>query len=641
MSQRVHTDWCDTTPLHSKKYHSGKNVIGMIISSWFVLTVFATLGGYAQSAPAVQIPQVPHKMQFAGITLTIRDDARREIQKDVDALRQSPKHFAIKAERAKTYFPIIEKIFEEERVPVDFKYLVLQESALIPDAVSPSNAVGFWQFKDFTAMEMGLRVDKQIDERMNIASASRGAARYIKKNNFYFNNWVYALQSYQMGAGAVMKSVQDTESGAKHMEVSSKTYWYVKKFLAHKVAFDDATNAPGQIQVVTFESKTKKSLTDLAKEVSVDEELLRDYNKWIRAGFIPDDRTYVVLIPLMNGKEVKLPTGVVSGNAAVVAAHPNVGVAAIATVSASATKINGVQTIVAVKGESAANLALKGGVLLVSFLKWNDLTEADSITPGETYFLARKRARATEAYHRVQQGETLWTISQKYGVQLKKLKKYNRLESGSVTPGETLWLSAKRPKDAGKIDSDAAVVQVDNSETFNWAADPVTQSDVLPTKIETPVHIEPPVEAVGIAEEVPMTDSIKTPTPIQETVAPEKDSVFSITVKKTEHVVVAGETLYAIAHKNGVGVMDLVNWNSLDLQHGIKVGQILKLSDSQHVAEDEKVSQPEEIVHEVRMNDTLYSVARKYGVTIKELMEWNEKKDFSVTVGEKLRVIRK
>ena len=126
-------------------------------------------------------PQVPHKMQFAGMTLTIRDDARREIQKDVNALTQSARHHNIKVERAKTYFPIIEKVFEEERVPDDFKYLVIQESALIADAVSVSNAVGFWQFKDFTALEMGLRVDKEIDERLNIVSSSRAAARISKR----------------------------------------------------------------------------------------------------------------------------------------------------------------------------------------------------------------------------------------------------------------------------------------------------------------------------------------------------------------------------------------------------------------------------------------------------------------------------
>jgi membrane-bound lytic murein transglycosylase D len=42
--------------------------------------------------------------------------------------------------------------------------------------------------------------------------------------------------------------------------------------------------------------------------------------------------------------------------------------------------------------------------------------------------------------------------------------------------------------------------------------------------------------------------------------------------------------------------------------------------------------------HEVKPSDTLYSVARQYGVTIREIMEWNGKKDFSLSVGEKLRV---
>ncbi len=140
-------------------------------------SVFLIAGVSAQA----QTPQVPHKMEFAGMTLTIRDDARREIQKDVNALTQSPKHHNIKIERAKTYFPIIEKVFEEERVPDDFKYLALQESALIADAVSVSNAVGFWQFKDYTAVEMGLRVDKEIDERLNIVSSSRCSMAALKR----------------------------------------------------------------------------------------------------------------------------------------------------------------------------------------------------------------------------------------------------------------------------------------------------------------------------------------------------------------------------------------------------------------------------------------------------------------------------
>jgi membrane-bound lytic murein transglycosylase D len=310
---------------------------------FFESLILIVFGIFSSLAVRAQSPEVPHKMQFADITLSIRDDARREIQKDVDAMTLSPKHFNIKAERAKTYFPIIEKVFAEENVPDDFKYLVLQESALIADAVSPSNAVGFWQFKDFTAIEMGLRVDKEIDERMNIVSASRGAAKYFKKNNMFFDNWLYALQAYQMGAGAVMQLVKDNEHSIKHMEVTSKTYWYVKKFLAHKIAFENAVKGPGQVQITTFESKGKRSVAELAKEISVEEAVLKSNNKWIKKDVIPDDRTYAVLIPVSgNINDIKVLSSLpatVASNTRIVA--PNAGIAA------KTNKINGLPVIIA------------------------------------------------------------------------------------------------------------------------------------------------------------------------------------------------------------------------------------------------------------------------------------------------------
>src|SRR5688572_8434543 len=139
---------------------------------------FATALIFCGVASVAQTPQVPHKMHFGGMTLNIHADARAEIQKDVDRLHSSPRYFNLMVERAKTYFPIIERTFKEERVPDDLKYLALQESALISNAVSTSNAVGYWQFKAETAKEMGLLVNNRVDERMNIVAASRGAAKY-------------------------------------------------------------------------------------------------------------------------------------------------------------------------------------------------------------------------------------------------------------------------------------------------------------------------------------------------------------------------------------------------------------------------------------------------------------------------------
>jgi membrane-bound lytic murein transglycosylase D len=607
---------------------------------------------------AAQGPQVPHKMQFADLTLTIRDDARREIQKDVDALTQSPRHFNIKVERAKTYFPLIEKVFKEENVPDDFKFLVLQESALIADAVSVSNAVGFWQFKDFTAVEMGLRVDKEIDERLNIVSSSRAAARYIKKNNTFFNNWIFALQAYQMGAGGVMRSVKDSKSGAQHMEITSNTYWYVKKYLAHKVAFEEAVKGVGLIQVIAYENQKQKTLSDLAKEVTIDEASLKSYNKWTKSGHIPDDRKYAVLIPVTSDKPLALPEDVIASNRVPVA-DIKTGEAkssAAASKKLEKKKINGILIIQANDGDNPTKLAARAGVDLSMFLKWNDMTISDNTPDGRYYLLGKKRNRAEEAYHKVTAGETLWSISQQYGVQIKRLRRYNKIDSDAdLKPGMTLWLNATKPKNSDKVASPTNVLEINREETFAWTPEPSVQSQVVPqvdsakspaAAVATPATID----TAGVKSSVPSApgqeaaDSTKILQVTNENIF-KIDSVAApliqvvVPEKKDEHIVQPKETLYGIAKHYNVGVMDLVKWNNLNLQEGIKPGQVLKLSDVQPVANDVPTAvstAPAE--HEVKPTDTLYSIARKYNVTIQELMEWNNKKNFSLTVGEKLKV---
>jgi len=69
---------------------------------------------------------------------------------------------------------------------------------------------------------------------------------------------------------------------------------------------------------------------------------------------------------------------------------------------------------------------------------------------------------------------------------------------------------------------------------------------------------------------------------------------------------------------------------------------VLVLSSSKGEVQNETVKATESYTfHEVKSSDTLYSIARQYGVTIRNIMEWNNKKDFTLTQGEKLQVREK
>ena len=589
------------------------------------LIFFGVAASYAQT------PEVPHKMHFADMTLTIRDDARREIQKDVDALTKSPKYFGIKVERARTYFPIIEKIFEEERLPDDFKYLALQESALIPDAVSVSNAVGFWQFKDFTAMEMGLRVDNQIDERMNIASASRGAARYIKQNNYMFNNWIFALQAYQMGAGGVKRVVGDEYNGVRHMEITSDTYWYVKKFLAHKVAFEEALKkGEPQLKMQVFQINEQKSLGELARQMAIEEAELLTYNKWIKAGIIPNDRTYTVVVP----------TGKVSPEFNTLIATAPVQKASNVSDKASAKslvkkEINGIVAVQGIAGESPSQMADRMNLSITNFLKYNDISVDHKVRADVYYFTKKKKSKAAEVTYTAMKGEDLWLVSQKYGVSLKKLQKLNGVSGNAkLTQGELVYLKTKKPvsvQEMQQLETPAIQTVVsasNNEEYFDWVIDPtVKEPEPSKTLSNDSVNKE--------SSQSVSSNSIVSDTQISQT--PE-------TSLNTEgmHMVAAGETLYAISKRYGVAVTDLLTWNELDIKAGLKPGQLIKVQNPKVVvaekADDVPPTAASMITHEVKNSDTLYSVARQYNVSIKEIMDWNGKQDFSLSLGEKLKI---
>jgi len=589
-----------------------------------------------------QTPQVPSRMEFAGIKLRIHESGRKDIQESVDALTRSKTHYEAMAEKARSYFPIIERIFREENVPDDFKYLVLQESALIPDAVSSSNAVGYWQFKDFTGIEMGLRIDKSIDERMNIVAASRAAAKYFKLNNTYFDNWLHALQAYQMGAGGAMR-VLDDASGVKSMTIDKKTYWYVKKYLAHKVAYEGLTSQEPKLKLSEYTAGEGKNLRDIAKEVNVSEEELEAYNKWLRKGRIPGDKPYVVIIPseqyIGRPDDQKIVAKRTIHDEEV--EEPNVQYTfvdkdlfpEVEKEKDGFARINGLPGLIANAGDKVADLAAKGGVSLSRFLKYNDISIDHQVTEDELFYLKKKRAKAQAYYHVLQHGQGLWEVSQKYGLRLSKLKTKNRIREDNPTlkPGRVLWLRYIRPARIPIEYREVAEKRKHKEVVVTSKAKPIPQ---VQDSVMIEIH---PIdsEEEGVNDTPVVVDSTEI-TAVEEPLKEVRDSVRRI------HEVEPGETYYAISKKYNANVMDVLAWNNLEIHDKLAIGQ--KLVVYEYAGTRNEDTQPKTapfIYYTVQPGDTFYKIARNHEITVEELMELNDKKDFNLDMGEKIIVGKK
>ncbi|WP_224744305.1 LysM peptidoglycan-binding domain-containing protein [Pontibacter aquaedesilientis] len=385
---------------------------------------------------------VPHNIYFGDIHLRISPKAQDEIQKKVDALHRSPKFFQMKVELADAYFPLIERTFKEEGVPDDFKYLALQESGLRGDAVSTSNAVGYWQFKKEAAMDFNLRMDHIVDERKHIIEASRGAARYFKRSNNYYNNWFNALLSYYHGYSGAKAYTKESDKGSKKMDITENSDPYLLTFLAHKVAYDAFIGKSPQPVVSLRELRATpgQSLADIALAHQTDPAELEKYNKWLLGSAIPADKDYYVMLPVRRNVE----PGIVAS------AEPTlttpVRQAAAAPTAGSIVKRNNLNAIVASKGDNKDKLAIKAGITTRQFLRYNDLRDFDKLTEGTAYYIQPKHLNADTEYHVVQQGETMQEIAQLYGIRMDYLIFKNRMKRSEVpVPGRVLWLQKRRP----------------------------------------------------------------------------------------------------------------------------------------------------------------------------------------------------
>ncbi|WP_420155956.1 LysM peptidoglycan-binding domain-containing protein [Siphonobacter sp.] len=422
---------------------------------------------------SAQLFQVPSRVTFSNINVNLEPGARDIVQTDVYALLANRTTINTRLDRAALYFPIIENILSEENVPNDFKYLVLQESGLTPDAVSTSNAVGFWQFKKETATDYGLRVDDEIDERKNIHASTRAAARYLKKNNTTLNNWVSTLYSYYLGLGGIRTLVPAEWNGAREITVDEKTDRYILRCLAHKLVYENELRGYRSAQTPFYEYKASggKSFTQIADQLGVDEVELRRYNRWVGGSKIPQDRDYVMLVVVNNPSQ----PGVAStqaGPATVAQQSTTASRPTTTVVRRTKTKepefpvlrritptsrrqsngpifyeINGKDGILAQEGDTYEKIADRAGIRSSRFLTRNDMEESDAIQPGKVYYIQKKNKKAAVAYHTLQHGQTLWDVSQMYGIRLSFLLRKNRIksESEAVQPGRVLWLQKTRP----------------------------------------------------------------------------------------------------------------------------------------------------------------------------------------------------
>ena len=214
--------------------------------------------------------------------------------------------------------------------------------------------------------------------------------------------------------------------------------------------------------------------------------------------------------------------------------------------------VNGIPVVIADGNQTIRDIALNHRVPTKQLLKYNERINQQAAIPtkGDRVFLKRKRNGywgRDKKYHQIKKGETIWDISQRYGVKLSKLLKRNRLSPGEEPAlGERIklrgWFKVKEKPKLRDLSKDPLPEQVDHTDDNNF----------MDTEI---IDIEE-----ELFDEDTQDENMDKPAPA--------GPVF--------HIVSKGETLYGIARRYNTTVDHIKSLNKLAVNI-ISVGQRLRV----------------------------------------------------------------
>ena len=150
--------------------------------------------------------------------------------------------------RSAPFFAVIEPILGKHGIPGDFKYLPLIESAWQANAVSSAGAVGYWQFMDETAQDMGLSITPGNDERTDLRKSTEAACTYLKFLYRKLGSWTLVAAAYNGGVGMVQRKI--SKSGHRDyyaMSMNAETGYYLYRILAMKELFTNPFYGLGSV----------------------------------------------------------------------------------------------------------------------------------------------------------------------------------------------------------------------------------------------------------------------------------------------------------------------------------------------------------------------------------------------------------
>jgi membrane-bound lytic murein transglycosylase D len=503
--------------------------------------------------------------------------------------------------RSGKYRDLMQSILREKGLPEDLVWLCLVESGFNPKAYSWARAMGPWQFIASTGRKYGLKGNWWYDERKDFVKSTYAACDYLNFLYDRFQSWPLALAAYNSGEGRVDKAVKKCHTtDFWRLEMNKQTANYVPLYMAatiiarepEKYGFDVEYDDPLEFDVVRVNQPMdlKKVAATMGLPVSV----LHELNPELHRGITP---------PNYPRYPLRIPPGTKQLFGAKFEGYD--------------AKTSGLFVEHKVtRGQTLSYLSQKYGVPISAIMELNNLTNKHRLSIGQRLIIpANSGSQATatntksqasqktvSAPHNssvcvVKKGDTLSGLAVSFGTTVAEIRRLNGLKNSSrIYVGQRLRMSGGSSSPAsGGLFTEHVVQRGENlsylSGKYGVSVSAILAANNLSSK---------DILQVGQRLLIPSSS---------------KADVETYVVKK-------GDTVSDLALRFGSSPGDIKRLNGLEDLHYIQPGQELKIpSNGGSRVEDQEGGRW--ITYVVKRGDSLWKIARAFGVLMEKIVQWN------------------
>lgn len=241
-------------------------------------------------------------------------------------------------------------------------------------------------------------------------------------------------------------------------------------------------------------------------------------------------------------------------------------------------------------------------------LKNNYKKYAEAVVKAVTEYAGYKYVPLSGSdYYVVKKGDTLWSIARAYGLTVDKLKSLNNLTSNNLTIGDSLIVkdSSENSDNSSSVDNNKYYIVKKGDSLYSIARRNNMTVDELKSLNNLTSNI------LSIGQKLIISSGSNVPNNV--------------------YVVKKGDTLWSIANNFNVSVNDLKNANNKS-NNSLSIGEQLIIPGK---STGENVST---IIYTVKSGDNLYSIARRYNVTVNEIKSLNNLSSNLLSIGQKLSI---